>query len=209
MTLEDYKRAANRVVGLVAAAEKGRKVDVSRDQQLAMVEMMVADCRDRELRPAEYLQHPAHLPDGKDLQKLVESAAERDKTLRADAIEWRQICRREADRAATSLRNAVTAYRMADAMLNDGGETAEEETLHSYLREIAGYLHDVFACDPKRAPADEAELRAWCLSMALRTNPVPPWLQEWQPGGAIFAPRPRSVADEIARQPSSKESDDE
>lgn len=198
MTLEDYKKAANRVVGLVAAAESGRKSNISRDQHKAMVEMMLADVRDRELKAACFLQHPAHLPEGKDLQKLMESPADRDKQLRADAISWRDINRGEADKAAVSLRNAVHAVRMCDELLQDADE-AEQEEVVAWRREISEYLLEHFGASVRQAPRDESELRMWCGEHAAKANPCPLWLRVWRPGGAVFAAKPRSMAEEFAK----------
>ena len=194
--IEDFRDAMRRAAGVLSKPGKGG-ASVSRDQTTAMVEMMVHNVRDGELRPPLFLQHPAHLPEGEELARLVSSVAERDRQLRADATEWRDINRREAERAAVSLRNAVEAIRMADHLMNEYPDEDADAELHGWRREIEAYLRATFAVDPERAPHDDVELRAWCLESCMRANPVPLWLRTYRPGAFVPSSKPRTVAEEF------------
>lgn len=182
-------------------------VRVSIATETAMVELVVRNVRNGDLRPATFLQHPPHLPEGGELKVLLSGTVAKDAQLRQDAHAWASVNRSEVASASISLRNAITAIRMADELLNDPDA---DEVLHEWKNEIATYLATVFACDTREAPLDRAELEAWCLTITNRANPCPEWLQDWRPGTRMFEPKkkPANLAEQFATHMTGGSDDD-
>jgi hypothetical protein len=188
MSHEEYKKVANRVVGIFDGVGKApRKLALAQDT--ALVEMMAIDVKDGILTPPSFLQHPPHLPDGDDLRVLCQGNAPKDQQLRIDAHEWASINKRESARAMVSLRNAVTAVRLANDILNDPDA---DENVHGWMREIGGFLMFAFGCDAREAPHARDELDLWCYAIANKANPCPEWLQYF--GRATVAAKPKQVS---------------
>lgn len=200
---DQFKNALARAMRVVDGVGKGG-VRHTLDTEAALVELVVLTIRSGEMRPACFLQHPAHLPEGNELRLLCNSDASKDEQLRADAHDWARVNYNEAAKASVSLRSALTAMRSADALLNDPDA---DEKLHEWKQEIAAYLRTTFGVIPERAPYDKGELDAWCFEMCDRANPVPKWLKEWR-GKSKFIQREDTVAAEFARHMSSTEDEE-
>lgn len=142
-----------------------------------LVKMMAVLVKNGDLRGPVFLRHPDHLPEGQDLRVLMIGKAEKDNELRADARDWAARNREEAVRASAGLRNAITAIRLADELLND---PSNDEVLHEWKTEIAAYCKDTFSCDTREAPFAKLDLDAWCLKVCQLRNPVPAWLENWR-----------------------------
>lgn len=183
-----YKAAAKRAAGLFDCVGKPVR-SVARETDTALIEMMVLDVREGLLRPAVFLQHPAHLPEGVDLKSLMTSAIAKDAQLRIDAYEWASVNRREAGRASVGLKNAVTAMRLAADLVDH--EEDVDERVHGWGDEIAVYLQTAFGCDPHAAPHSAEEFSTWCSETCNKANPVPEWLQVHRSGGPVSTVDPK------------------
>jgi hypothetical protein len=210
-----FNDAMKRVMPLFDGYTKGTKhssKSITVTIETAMVELVVQNVRNGDLRPPSFLQHPAHLPEGNELKLLMASTASKDSQLRGDAIAWSVTNRTEADRASVSLRNAITALRMIDDLVADPNLDSDTgEVLHEWRHEVEAYLRATFACDPREAPTGRDELDAWCLRICDRANPTPRWLRTWRGHALAYssADEDDTIAGQFARFMAAKNGDDE
>jgi hypothetical protein len=215
----EYMSALRRAVGLVdtafgspgaSTAHLRRNDQVAHDAEVALVELMAVETRHNERRPGAYLPQPAHLPDDEhEMRALFNSAAAKDKSLRADLIEWAALNKRVARDAVFSLRVPVLAYHKATALMSTTVDE-EHEKIAAWRHEIDVYLRLMFRVDVRKAPTDPAEIEAWCMEAMMKNNPCPEWLyNDDSAPSKIFAPKPVASARDIIKLVRDEPGDDD
>lgn len=177
MTDQEWESAWKRASGIGDFVGTGKQVPAR--IQCAIVEVQVLCVRNKDLRGPMYLSHPHHLPEGNDLRFLMAGDVPKDAQLRSDARDWAHINKCEAQRSAQGLKNAISAIRLADELLNDPDN---DEVLDEWKREIDAYVRAVFKVDHREAPIEDRPLEAWCVAQCNLTNPCPEWLREYRKG---------------------------
>lgn len=171
---------AKRAIGLVdrhgsIESKQPRVGRSTRGMDESLVELMVENIAAGYVVPPCFLMRPSHLPDSeKELRVLALSKVERDQQLKADLFEWCAINRRVCGQGAVTLRNAIVAIRLADALLNEGDQN--DERIYEYKVKIEDHVRNTYRIDVREAP--ETDLGLWCELKIGECNPVPEWLRE-------------------------------
>jgi hypothetical protein len=166
----------------------------SRAQQVAMVELVAVELRYGDRKPGAYLERPEHLPEFEEEMKLLlMEPSKKDLPLRADLIQWAHLNRGVAAENGFHAKNPIIAYQDASKLIDSSTNEEEKRHLLRWQKEIAQYLTTHFQINPDDAPASRTVLEAWCLKMALRTNPTPDWVVTKNPpprGKRSWGPTP-------------------
>lgn len=181
MSEEEFRDAMLRAASVIDNMGTGRAPSIG--QRMSLLELAAITCRDGHYQAPMFLQHPAHLPEGNELKKLMSSTAASDAQLRADAREWVEVNKAEALRGMVILRNVITALREAKALEAEQLNDDDKKKVFGWFKEVRDYVALAFAVDPRQAPVGKEELDAWALAMCHRANPVPEWMRDHRGDG--------------------------
>lgn len=198
---EEFRRAGDAAAeaviaayGLVGSRTAPITSHADRDAKLALLELLEVEIRvDGQRRMGAFLGIPRHLAGftEDEIRELAESRLAKDKPLRRDIVEWREINRNVATAGAAALKVLCRASGFAQDLIDDPTpfvDKAEEKDpeydlkararIFSMAKAVMAYTIRHFKCDPTTAPRDLVGCEAWCAGKCNKNNPVPEWLQE-------------------------------
>jgi hypothetical protein len=183
----EFKRALDRAQDAVVAAYGvlgGAKTptDPAADRKakrrlVALVETEIRVDGQRRMQP--YLPRPRHLNlTDAEMRELYESRLPKDKPLRRDLLDWREVNRQVTDAGVGALK--VLCFAVADAQWLIDTSTSPVEKGYVFNLAKAIYLHTVnaFGVDPTKAPEDRTQVDRWCQVQLAKRSPVPEWLRD-------------------------------
>jgi hypothetical protein len=185
---DEYARAAmaarDAVVSSYGTVGQPRRAgpEAERAVSLALVRLLEVEIRvDGARRPGAYLPRPPHLPDDEELVPIVNSRLAKDRSLRHDALEWREICRRVEYARTSALIILCDGAAQAEALVESSTDDAERDDVGGMLDALRTHAGRYFGVDPLDAPRDRAGREAWCREKMGTGNPVPDWLADYRP----------------------------
>jgi hypothetical protein len=194
----EFKDAAGRAMDAVIASygivgKRAGAVDPDADRatKLRLLELVEVEVRvDGQRRMGAFLPRPTHLPDTDDeLRMLYESRLAKDKQVRLDLLEWREINRNVAADGANALKTLCHAVADAKELVEAEQDEAERDRIFKLGIALTRYTMYHFGCDPTTAPTDPQGREAWCLVKCARKNPVPEWLRDARGRGVRLSRR--------------------
>lgn len=187
-------RAQDAVVaayGIIGGKHDPTTPELHRGAKLALLELMAIEVRvDGQRRMAPYLALPAHLPsEDHELRQLYESRAPKDKPLRRDLLEWRDVNAEVLGAGVAGLKAICAAVRDGQELLDTETDPAARNQVYAWMKAVFDHAVLAFGVDPTTAPPESWKVEAWCRAKLARRHPVPEWLREARGRKIMFRSR--------------------